>query len=369
MSYNHMNRDTKSKIYIEEMAKLGFVTKQNSAFSIFNGEQEGPESGDIELDNKFISYQISKEEKLLCAHFTSMTTLFNILNSGVIRMYNCDKMNDSTEIERGIEFLDLAFNSGAQKNAWLKEQRRQHFLLSMSLYQGTTSDHLWENYGDNHKGVAIVFEFDEEFNSWSNILLHQIHYSDENPSDIPIYQYAKNHFALDKKLKLFQNIPSTIPFCTALVKDATIWKKESEFRLLTRCDWDYYNSRDIKAGPFHPNNPWISPSLKHEIAQVKKDNGCSDYRKVSYLEIPINNENRKKFLKYFTPDKRKQLEVNGTFDDEYFVCQSKTIPRLKIAKIIFGKEVRKNRDLHYSLLDLERFIHAKIENDFEREFL
>ena len=300
-------RDKKLKEYLEEAKKIIPEIKSRSIFSMYNPNlHTEPTSGTIELSASFINERALSDGKIQFSHYTSLRNAMNVLNSGNIRLYNCFNLNDSNEIKYLLNNSPIDFSEDE-----IKKYKREHFILSGSLIQPDKEEdyNLWRLYGDDCKGVAIVFEINETLVNWSNVYLQKVIYEKDNQSWL--YDYLKFHKEFNEQYQLFQNKPNLFALLATGVKNE-IWSVEKEFRIVVRNPFDEDN---LASKSSYECNGTISKTLKHEYNSYGK--------LVSYIELPLHLNDRKS-EKINLPLSNKEIDLI-----DY-------VPHLKIKKIILG---------------------------------
>ncbi|MCS5711964.1 DUF2971 domain-containing protein [Candidatus Berkiella aquae] len=129
-------------------------------------------------------------------HFTATTAFPDIIASKNLLLTSFDKLNDNNEIQFSKNFICEVFKPyrGRYCNDFLN--KFDLFLAKVCVYVicfciEFDNNHLWINYGDNHKGVALGF-------SPSDCKKHDdIDYSKESPSIIMHVKYGKNAISDD----------------------------------------------------------------------------------------------------------------------------------------------------------------------------
>lgn len=116
-------------------------------------------SPDIE-DRMFSKYPITRSKSAYFCKYTSLNTLICILNSGKMRMNSIATMNDPTETEKlyseGCNFICDNENTDD-----LKKFANNYYLTSFTSSQSEKVEedlNMWRFYGDDAKGVCLVFE-------------------------------------------------------------------------------------------------------------------------------------------------------------------------------------------------------------------
>lgn len=327
-------RNHKLEEYLKQAKEYIPEIKTSSVFSMYNpGIHPEAKSGKIELSGNFLNAKALSKGNIQFAHYTSLRNAMNILNSGSIRLYNCLNLNDPNEIKYLLDKSPMNFSENE-----INLYKREHFILSGSLIQNEEIEdyNLWRLYGDNCKGVSIVFEINETLKNWTSVYLQEVNYERDNKSWL--YDYLKFHKDFNEQYQLFQNKPQLFALLSAGVKNE-IWSIEKEFRIVISNPFDEYSLESIQS---HESNGVISPTLKHEFNL----NG----KLVSYVELPLHLNGRKS-EKTTLPFTKKEVDLI-----DY-------VPHLKIKKIIFGPNCPiKNKEdfFHYEL-----WAKNKIKYDYE----
>ena len=114
---------------------------------------------DVE-DRIFAKYPIKPAKNSYFCKYTSLNTLLSILNSGKIRLNSIATMNDPTETQKlfseGCNFI--CENETPDDS---KKFANNYYLTSFTCSQEDTYDedlNMWRFYGDDAKGVCLVFE-------------------------------------------------------------------------------------------------------------------------------------------------------------------------------------------------------------------
>lgn len=111
---------------------------------------------DSETENQIFGDYIERyaDDKYFCK-YTSLTTLISVINSGNMRLNSIVSMNDPTETSKlmgeGCNFSDTIYG----KDAILK-YANYYYLTSFTKNQDELN--MWRYYGDDAKGVCMVFE-------------------------------------------------------------------------------------------------------------------------------------------------------------------------------------------------------------------
>lgn len=108
-------------------------------------------------------------------HFTSLESFYSILNTGHLRLYNLNNMDDKFEFDYARKILKFPKTEEPYKE--------QLFCLSMcstkSILSNTTKEHLlWKLHGKDGNGVLVRFKFVNDLSIWKNYHLAKVHYDD-----------------------------------------------------------------------------------------------------------------------------------------------------------------------------------------------
>lgn len=94
-------------------------------------------------------------------HYTTLDSLFNILNSKELRFYNLKALHDGQELSYAINEFGLKINQEQIenfKNSW--------FVHSFCEYNNDDDFNMWRLYGQNGNGVGIVYEIPNVNDKW-----------------------------------------------------------------------------------------------------------------------------------------------------------------------------------------------------------
>lgn len=330
--------DKKLEIYLKGASAFFEDIRVSSLFSVCNAE-DYPKNADVVFNNKVIDYKIEPDQKLEIIHYTNLQSFCNIINSQNIRLYNCFNLNDSKEIETGLNKIGFEFNKD-----WLEDLKRFHFVFSASEYNNDDDFNMWRLYGDNGNGVALVFEVDDNFKNWNGIHISKVSYSEADESFQNVKNFIDFHNKFQSEHKPFISVPSIIPLLGAFQKNK-IWSIENEFRIVATCEFNKY---DLKANNvFFSENPFLNKTLNHQIN--------SSGKLVSYLELPITE----KFL---------EEKYKNKTDEEYVSECKKFYPRIKLKKIVFGHNIRGTAKYESLIHYWSNVIPYKIGHEVEIQF-
>lgn len=247
---------------IEKIKKLGYEIRRTSY-----RDQESFDKGDYsyrywilpeenyKLKNTPFFYNIEND----FIHFTSMDSLFSILNSKHIRLYNLPNMDDKFELDYAKNILSF----DKENNDKVKEQL---YILSMCSASSVLNEidkkkeHLlWKLYGKNGNGIMIKLKIENDLDLWMNYYLSECFYNLDNFQAIKELNEITESEILDLKIGSFIKLP--------------IYEFENEIRLV----FDKENSPQMTDS----NNKILYPKIYHDKLN-KSDN-------ISYIQLPLTN--------------------------------------------------------------------------------
>ena len=311
-------RDQKIKTYLKEAQSIFPKIDVSVVFSIYNGEE--PTSGNITLSNQSDAFKhklnFSRHTNII--HYTSLDSLFSILNSQILRLYNCFNLNDPTEID----YANVKYKIALTQDELLMF-KRNNFVASFCEYDMTLQNddfNLWRLYGMEGNGVGLVFEIENMDESWEEFFIGKVSYNQYSTTNSIVEQFSKFvrfHREFNEQHHLFENTPSILSAIALLFKDE-IWKTEKEIRLFAYCPYDEY---DLKPLQFESKNNYLSNTMGHAINK----NG----EMVSFVNLPLNINTQ--------PGVLKTTKLEDLSKDSL-----SSIPHLKLKRIVLGYNINEN---------------------------
>ena len=287
--------NNKIDILLESIQKLGF--KIHSSAYI---DEEHADRGEY----SWRSWVLPRESKELkdtpfyfdsendFIHFTSLDSLFGILNSKHLRLYNLLNMDDKFELEYARKALLLKTNSDEK----VKEELYSLSMCSSSVIlneEPKKKKHLlWKLHGKDGHGVIIRLKRMNEPDTWRSYYLTKCFYDLGNFSAIKELNEITQKEILETKLACFIKLP--------------IYEFENEIRLV----FDKRNAQTISYDGV-VTYPIICPDKLNK----------SD--KISYYQLPLYNF-------YKNDDDKVFPELQDFVKNKY------EVPKLAITEIILG---------------------------------
>jgi Protein of unknown function (DUF2971) len=311
MSINYEEGQELNRQYAEELKKIYPTFKFGNSSVASTGGIVTRQQYEVSIRQDFLqgtSYDPQNQKEFI--HYTSLESLYGILNSGEIRLYDLNNMNDPFEFNYIIKNKNLKL---------LKEQieffKKSLFITSLCAFQGKDSFDLWRLYGKNGQGVSIVFEVINNEYNWGDVLLGKVIYGTENKASEQLRDAIEitNHFVADKKMKL-----DTLPKYLALLMlhhKNQIWSSEQEYRLSTFTS--HYSDDD-----FFPKEGLSTPSAGANGYYLN-----SSGKRLSYISLAFEHKIRKELSDKCSPEDIKTLLMRH--------------PQIKIKKVIAGYALSK----------------------------
>jgi hypothetical protein len=311
----------------------------SSVFSLYGGGHEGPNSGEIKFANSdFIRNVYKRPQTRHFIHYTSVQSLFEILNSKSLRLYDLNNLNDPKEISYAISSLSDNIEE------YLPEYRRSFFCASFCKYSMTSpNDNFlhWRIYGGEGKGVGIVFEITNMEDDWHNVFFGKVNYGLENRKFDLLFKFQQFHFEFNKQHNLFHNVPSAFALMAMYFKHP-LWKDEKEYRLFIYANYSPYF---LNVKTFDVENSRLANHHLHFT--LNKQN-----KRVGYITMPIHYRTE-------LPDAEKQLE-----NKELALRLTNSVPNLKIVRIVCGHSVPKDVLFELDIL-LPKYFEKHIGNSVQ----
>lgn len=167
--------------FIDKDLKMSVISfdEIKNCFHFFESKQNDLQT----FENKFFSLLLGKLEDTKIYRYSTLNSLFESLNKLTFRMNGIFGMNDKSETN----FVDFYLKKKESKVITDKPLDRLHHKTISSLNKryicsGSSSIDdltLWRLYGDDAKGVCLVFNFSpNKFNS--SFLIHKVKYASKN---------------------------------------------------------------------------------------------------------------------------------------------------------------------------------------------
>jgi hypothetical protein len=253
----------------------------------------------ISIKNKdFVKTPFFYNGNLKFIHFTNLFNLISILNSKSIRLYNLIHSEDEEEFNYAANILGLK----KEMQEYLKEY---YYSFSFCDANELNNKHMWEEYGNKFKGVALEFEIVNNPINWINYHISEILY------DLP------------KSLKDFKNdidkLKHKYPganFNYDINRIIGFFKK-----------YKFRGEKEIRIATYFPFKS-TSQIIRHTFPDFKingKRNRISNYFQ---LPIYVNHES------VLLEAESEELIRLSKFNDEFY----NTEPKLKITNIHFGEK-------------------------------
>jgi hypothetical protein len=167
-----MYLNEKKEKYLELIKKIFPELEITGSFSFYGGDE--PESARITLGNESTAFKNKFNFSEDFIHYTSLDALMNILNTKEIRIYNCQNLNDKSELKYAAKEFGIKLCKYD-----LDKFRRELFIFSASSYSADLSNddfNLWRLYGNSGFGAGIVFGIENFEDNWDNTFFGKVSY-------------------------------------------------------------------------------------------------------------------------------------------------------------------------------------------------
>ena len=211
-------------------------------------------------------------------HFSNIFALNSILNEKTIRLYNLHNLNDPREFT----FASKVFNLSEEL---VKDARDNLYVISFCkneiLKNSTNEFNMWRLYGQNGKGLAIVFSIVNDPKNWIDFHISEVIYGADQR-----YRFVKLLNFIDQLNKTAPHINVDFGKLCAFHK-SKMFSIEKEVRII-------FDRRKKRSGmrnrtisfQGHP----IFPIIKSDLYKLidNKDN-------IRYLKLPLFHKNRNNY--------------------------------------------------------------------------
>lgn len=254
-------------------------------------------------------YEPGEEKRF--SHYTSLGVLFSIFNTGSLWLYNLYNKNDSHEFDYLIKKWGISVSKG-----FIQKWKQSLFIASFCSAERADEFDMWRHYGQNGKGVSVVYNFFDNRTHWQDFLLGKVVYGSSNKASQRIMQAVEltDYYVSEKELPI-DDIPKALAYLLLLHKDG-IWNQEKEFRLIT--------------------------AVKHASDEI-------DYRRKAYL--PRSSDMPEVTMGYELSEKGQRLSYLSLPLEKSGIANS-NIPQIRIEEIILGYA---HDDAYFE--ELKKYVH------------
>jgi len=250
--------DYLTKKYLDEV--LPYID-QNLKKALHGGLNAGSNRFELILpseNNVFSETKYFKPKGTNLLHFTSLRNLFSIITDGSIRAYDLNNSNDPKELTHALE----TFNYSSLEKEEIEKAKRRTLTTSFCNKEKVEDLTMWRLYGQNGRGVTVIFSVMNDPIKWNGYHLADVQYN-------PLVEFQTKH-----KIFLQEHPDVVVDFSKLLsFHKAPYFKVEEEVRLI-------YNK--------HTSNT----AYNFFIRDVNRLN-----QRVNYLKINLKEENGKNTLK------------------------------------------------------------------------
>lgn len=275
------------------------IQESFNGVSINNWSQSGPEfyAHMPESNRNFFNSDYYYKNDLTFFHLTSINNLWSILNSRSFRLYNLHSSKDESEYKSAANVLGISAED-------IEHRKQFTYTLSFCPETELETKEVWEKYGDNFKGAALVFEIINDPIEWVNYHMAEVKY-DKLEGFVNYQQRIEEIKSQFDWVKERTDLSKLICF-----HKTSKWQGEKEVRIVT-----YF--------PFRTTEEY----WKYSKTEFRLDEGRN--RITNYIELPIWVDNESHFVKSYN---NPELDRTQKLPENYFV----TRPKIRIKKILIG---------------------------------
>jgi hypothetical protein len=244
------------------------------------------------------------ETKLL--HFTSLKALFSIINDSSIRMYNLWNSSDKKEYSHASDIFNRIYEvTGQNAETRIKLAKTYSFISSFTSSENYLSQYHWENYGNDHKGAAIEFEINPEYQQWYKFILSRTFYN--KLKDFEALFNAWHNFQNQIAIHNNSTFDIDLNWLLSLYKDKS-FSNEDEIRLY------------LYADGYHATFP--KHFAKYTYSALKTESLITE---IKYFKLPLCDDS--------------WSFMNPLYHEDEFEFW-KRIPKIRISKIYIGTDLQ-----------------------------
>jgi hypothetical protein len=259
-------------------------------------------------------------------HFTSIDKLWSILNSRTFRLYNLNSSDDPDEYGYAARILGWP-------DTRIEIGKKYTYTISFCQAAELKNELLWNKYGQQGAGAAILFSIDGDPRDWENFNMAEMQY--DTPASFVKYREMAAVVEQTKGVQLWCDLSQFIGF-----HKVPSFEGEREVRLLT-----YFPYR-------HEEEYW-----KYAKTEFRIDRATGRNRVTQYIELPLWVDNDSSYVKCAD---HPELDRTLNLPKDYFA----TRPKIRIRNIVFGPQIGISP---YEFGEYRREIVEAIRNNFGYE--
>jgi hypothetical protein len=233
-------------------------------------------------------------------HLTSTQNLLSILNERSFRLYSLHNSDDPNEYRHAGKLLRLS-------DAEMDNRKQNLYSLSFCPITELTNENVWNLYGKNFSGAAIVFTIENDPKSWDNYHMSEVKY--DMADEFDSYFQKKTEFEKQYSISADCDLSKLIAF-----HKEPHWKDEKEIRLTTYFPFQNYEEQ-----------------LKFIKSEFRLTAGRN--RVVHYIKLPLWVDNDSASVKSHNSEELSRIQK---LPADFF----STRPKVKIKNILIGKNSR-----------------------------
>lgn len=179
----HLEENTELLNFINSVAFLSRIQFDPDSHSYIFEEEDKKDAGDTTaFENKFFNAMFGEFKDTKICRYTSLKTIFEMLNQLSFRMCGLVGMNDKSEVNYVESYLNMGNASENFAKPLIKESLytitnlNKRYITSCSKIGRKDDLTLWRLYSDDARGVCLVFDV-KCSNLNKNVLLQKVKYA------------------------------------------------------------------------------------------------------------------------------------------------------------------------------------------------
>jgi hypothetical protein len=172
----HLEGNEEFQTFIKSKSFLNRITFDNNSNSyLFSNDDEGI----LAFENQFFIKMFGEFKETQICRYTSLNTIFDMLNYVSFRMSGLVGMNDKSEINYVDTYLNGIEKPLNKEHYNTIKAINNRYITSCSQISRKDDLTLWRLYSDDAKGVCLVFQVKRQ-NLNNHTLLQRVKYADKN---------------------------------------------------------------------------------------------------------------------------------------------------------------------------------------------
>lgn len=175
-AHKHLQDNPEFLEYINKKSFLGRIRFDSNSNTFYFSEDDG---GISSFENQFFIEMMGEFKQTKICRYTSLKTIFDMLNYISFRMSGIVGMNDKSEVNYVDSYLNGVQKPISKEHPNTIVALNKRYITSCTEIKRKDDLTLWRLYSDDAKGVCLVFNIKKK-NLNNHVLLQKVKYADEN---------------------------------------------------------------------------------------------------------------------------------------------------------------------------------------------